>query len=305
MKKTRISVGIPAYNEELNIKFLIMSLFEQKLAHSSLDEIIILSDGSTDETISIVKSINDKRIKLIASKKRAGKLEAQNKILKLAKGDVLVILDADVLPIGDSFLTEIIKPFSKDNKVGLVGGATIPAKSTSFFERVISDSHSFKYDMFKQINGGNNIYLCHGRARAFSRTLYSSIVWPKFPPEDAYSYLYAVKNGYKFVFAPKAKIMFRSPGTFKDHLKQSQRFFKGKDHMKKYFSESYVGNQYKIPRVVMLTYTFKYLFKKPLTIPIYFLLVLICNSLFFNNKYLPRPNWDVSISSKKLIYEKT
>lgn len=305
MKKLNISIsiGIPAYNEELNIGLLIRSLLKQRLSGASIKEIIVFSDGSTDNTISIARSFKDKRIKVIVNKNRAGKLVAQNEITKLAKGDVLVVFDADVLPITEFFLKNIIKPFLTDKNVGLVGADTVCAKPLSFFERVISDSHGFKYSIFKSVNKGNNIYMCHGRARAFSRKLYSSLRWPKFPPEDAYSYLFCVRQGFKFVFAQDAKVIFRSPSTLTDHLKQSTRFSEGKSQMEKYFPRLFVEDQYKIPFSVMFEHVIKYLIRKPLTMPVYFLVLLAQRKMLLKNRYVHKPDWDISLSSKRVIYE--
>ena len=63
MKKCLISVIVPAYNEEKKIGGVLKSLINSSL----VDEIIIINDGSNDNTLSIVRKF--KKIKLISLKK--------------------------------------------------------------------------------------------------------------------------------------------------------------------------------------------------------------------------------------------
>lgn len=303
MKKPTVTIGIPAYNEEANIKHLLKNLLAQEIESADVQEIIIVSDGSSDSTVSQAKLITDKRIKVIDRKQRLGILKTQNEIVKNAQGDILVLLDADVIPANGLFLKEIIKPII-EKKASLVGADTVSTAPDTFFEKVISASHQFKTDMYKKIRNQNNIYLCHGRARAFSKRLYSKLIWPDSPPEDAFSYLFCIKNDYKFVFAPKAKVIFRSPLSFRDHLKQSSRFFIGRRQMEKYFSQKFVRNQYKIPFSVYLQTFIKHLLKEPITMSLYFLIVSSIRIKTIGLK-VQKAVWDVSTSSKRIIYENT
>ena len=63
-----------------------------------LEKVIVVSDGSTDGTVSAAQSIADTRIEVINRKEREGKAIRQNEICQMAESDVLVILDADTLP---------------------------------------------------------------------------------------------------------------------------------------------------------------------------------------------------------------
>ena len=186
----KISIIIPAYNEEQNIKILIESLLAQKISDGNLEEIIVVSDGCTDRTVELVKSIHDPRIKLIEYSKRRGMTYGQNNITSKAEADVLIMLDADVLPGGETFLQEMIKPIIDDREIGIVGADVISIAPKSLFEKIIATSHELKTNIYQQINNGNNIYTCHGRARAFSKTFYKKIKWPHTYPEDSFSYLF-------------------------------------------------------------------------------------------------------------------
>src|SRR3989304_4637276 len=92
-----VSVGICAYNEEKNICNILASLLGQRCAHVHIEEIIVVSDGSTDQTNEIVRNFSDHdKIKPIIFKERRGKFAAINEFLKNAKSSILVLSSADV-----------------------------------------------------------------------------------------------------------------------------------------------------------------------------------------------------------------
>ena len=182
-KKLTVTIGIPAYNEEANIGKLLRALLAQKQGNFVLKKIIVVSDGGTDKTDNIVTSFNGRLVKLLRNTKRIGQPNVQNLITKKVNTDVLVLINADVLPRNKNFLAEIIRPFYLDSKVGIVGADTLSTKPRTFFEKIIITAREFKKSVYKEINYGSNVYLCHGRARAFSKKLYKSIKF-KYRNED-------------------------------------------------------------------------------------------------------------------------
>jgi cellulose synthase/poly-beta-1,6-N-acetylglucosamine synthase-like glycosyltransferase len=88
-----LSILIAAYNEQANIARKI----EQTLAldyPSDRMEVVVLSDGSTDQTDSIVMAIGDPRVRLLRIPERKGKTHAQNEGVKVCRGEILVFSDA-------------------------------------------------------------------------------------------------------------------------------------------------------------------------------------------------------------------
>lgn len=102
-KRKTVTIGIPAYDEEANIKNLLKSLLVQKGQNFILERIIVISDGSSDNTIAEAGKVKNNLIELINHKKNLGKIRIQNEILKKSKSDILIILDADVIPSGKNF----------------------------------------------------------------------------------------------------------------------------------------------------------------------------------------------------------
>ncbi len=88
-----ISVVIPLFNKEDYIKDTVSSV----LAQTFIDfELIIINDGSTDQSLKIISEINDQRIRIIDQKNR-GVAAARNNGIKQSFCDYVAFLDADDL----------------------------------------------------------------------------------------------------------------------------------------------------------------------------------------------------------------
>lgn len=297
--KITVSIGIPAYNEESNIGLLIKNILSQKQTTFKLDKIYVVSDLSTDNTDKIVNSFPNKSIKLIRNKQRKGKALSQNVILEISKSDVLIIFDADVLPSGKIFIVNIIKPFLKDKNIGIVGGSTLPIRSNTLVGSVVNFSVNFKKHLYTNIRGGNNIYMCHGRVRAFNKFFYKDFRWNRTVGEDAYSYLACITKGWKFIYANNAVVIYRSPETLTDHFKQSLRFLDSQKEMEKYFNKDIVKTEYKIPFFETFSVYFKSFVLSPI-MAFFYLTIYLYTKTTSMWKLNNSPFWDVSFTTKRL-----
>lgn len=86
-----ISVVIPLYNKEEYIYETIQRVLSQTFQQF---EIVVVNDGSTDKSVDILRSIDDRRIRLI-EKENGGVSSARNRGIKEAKFDYIAFLDAD------------------------------------------------------------------------------------------------------------------------------------------------------------------------------------------------------------------
>lgn len=299
-KKITVTVGIPAYNEQQNIGHLLVSILNQKTRFCVVEKIIVVSDGSTDGTVQAVRRIDDRRIECINRTKRRGLNQTQNEILRLTKSDVLVLLNADVLLGDDSFIDNTVEPLLADKSVGLVGVNSRCIYPQTLTERILGNSHILKTYMYKRINKGENVFMCHGVARAFSKALYSKLRWPKNTPEDSYSYFFAKKLGFKFVYSPKALVLFRSPSNIKDHVRQSARFRSGINTLEKHFGKETLNREFKIPLSLFIEAYVRLFPRRAFSLTSYIFLqvytvIVSRNTTFFKDKH------DISISTKRLI----
>jgi len=107
----KVSVIIPAKNEEKSIASTIQSCLDQT---EKPFEIIVVNDGSTDKTKDFVEMmrIRNPELKLINFDKGHSAAFARNEGAKIATGDVLVFLDADMIPKEKEFISKIDIAFS-------------------------------------------------------------------------------------------------------------------------------------------------------------------------------------------------
>ena len=299
-KKFTVTIGIPAHNEEANIKNLLTDILDQKRDDFELLEIIVVSDGSFDGTVKEAQSVHSEITSIINRRERKGKTESQNEILKIFKGDILVLLDADIIPKNEMFLSNIIRPFSANPKIGLVGGKVSPLPSENLFEEVLIFSIAMKQEIVDNFNLGDNLYLCHGCIRAFSRNFAKQLNWPKIYGEDAYSYLMCKEKGFEFYYDTEAEVLYRLPQTFKDHLKQSARFAHSSGILKKFFSEKVIKREYAIPKAIIFKKGIKYFSKNPFLFVSYFL-IYIATRILSKTGNKTNALWEISTSSKSLI----
>ena len=89
-KECLISIVIPLYNEEYSIKDVV-----DRIPNHRLLEIIIVDDGSTDNSVKKIKEIKDKNIKIIQHEKNQGYGAALLSGLKHAIGDIIITMDSD------------------------------------------------------------------------------------------------------------------------------------------------------------------------------------------------------------------
>lgn len=86
-----VSIIIPLYNAEHFVEDCIYSALNQTWENI---EVIVIDDGSTDNSLNIVNSLNDERLTVI-SQKNKGASAARNKGLEVARGKYIQFLDAD------------------------------------------------------------------------------------------------------------------------------------------------------------------------------------------------------------------
>ena len=96
MGKPYLTVIIPTYNRAEKLDRSLAYLFEQELAHESY-EVIVIDDGSMDETDKVLKSWKDKWPQLSAlHKSNSGQAIARNRGIKKAQGQVLLMCQDDI-----------------------------------------------------------------------------------------------------------------------------------------------------------------------------------------------------------------
>lgn len=115
--RPKVSVILPVFNQERYVKEAVNSIIRQSFRDF---ELIIVDDGSTDDSFKIISRIKDPRIKIIRNKKNIGLTKSLNKALKVAKGEFLARMDGDDIAYPDRLYLEL-EAFKKNKNLYLVG----------------------------------------------------------------------------------------------------------------------------------------------------------------------------------------
>jgi len=138
-KNPRISVIVPAYNEEKYIDACLSSL--QKQTINVPYEVIVVDNNSTDKTATIAKKYQTVTIK---NEKRMGPSFARNTGAKTAKGTMLVFLDADCIA-PPNHLLYIYQWFNRNPNRSVVAGSYFYTDAPSFIKKMLKQGRFYLF----------------------------------------------------------------------------------------------------------------------------------------------------------------
>jgi cellulose synthase/poly-beta-1,6-N-acetylglucosamine synthase-like glycosyltransferase len=223
MAISKVVIGVCAYNEENNIRNLLLNLtLEQNLPKNC--KILVVCSGCTDKTPLIVEEFQkrDARIEAIIEGFRRGKANALNNIFKIARefADALVLVNADALPKRGS----IEKLLSKlaNSRAGAVFAQPVPFKEfRGICYRIVNViwhlHHTISLRQKPKLSGE----LCAIRASCLQE------IPENVATDEPYIELAIRKQGYDIVYVPEALVYIRCPTNTADLLKQRKRIWLG------------------------------------------------------------------------------
>jgi cellulose synthase/poly-beta-1,6-N-acetylglucosamine synthase-like glycosyltransferase len=120
--ESEVTVLITAFNEEAVIGEKLQNTLKIDYPSDKL-EILVASDGSTDDTDNIVREFADRGVKLFRQEGRVGKTATQNNAVVVATGEIILFSDATTLYREDVF--HAVLPSFADPSVGCVAGRLV------------------------------------------------------------------------------------------------------------------------------------------------------------------------------------
>jgi cellulose synthase/poly-beta-1,6-N-acetylglucosamine synthase-like glycosyltransferase len=123
-----VSICLPAYNEEAQIRGVIESLLALDYP-AEKRQIVIVSDASTDRTDEIAASYASRGVELMRLPRRSGKTAAENASAALLRGEIVVNTDASIRIRPDA-LRYLVAPF-QDPTVGVTSGRDLSVAAVS------------------------------------------------------------------------------------------------------------------------------------------------------------------------------
>lgn len=223
--KPKISIIIAAYNEEKNITNRIENLLHQKGNYPL--EILVGSDGSTDNTVNITQALNYPGVKAFDFKENRGRALVHNDCATRADGEILFFTDAETI-FEDDFI-EKIAPYFSDPSVGAVSGRIYYVNKDK-----TSIGHSaglyWNYEELMRVAESKLGLLTFGTGAALA---IRKIAFNRLNATEDIDYaatLEACARGYKVLYEPQASaydyISETPAGAFKTRIRQTSRCFK-------------------------------------------------------------------------------
>ena len=210
--KPNISIIIPAYNEANNIGKKIKNTLSLEYPKDKV-EILVGSDGSTDQTAEIVKKFDNHNVQFVDFVENRGKTAVQNDLVNLSEGEILIFTDAASFLKQDALL-KLVRNFA-DERVGCVAGrmlfidtnSNITTQSQGFYWRYESKIRKLESNLGCLIGVDGPLYAVRRDCYIpLERNIISDLITP----------LLVLAQGKKVILEPEAFV-------FEDPTRESEQ----------------------------------------------------------------------------------
>lgn len=259
----KVSVLIPAKDEEDHIFNVLEAYAKTNYPRDQL-EVIVISDGSTDDTTKETKHAIDcfpeTNIILLNFTTNSGKREALIEGLKHSAGEIIVINDSDSYIARDA-LFYLVQPLANPNVGGVSGHAQILNEDYNLLTKMQAVYYHYAYAVVRNMQSLFGAVQClSGTLSAFRKTAFLEVFeeWvsrsPALGEDRSLTYL-LLKHGYKTDYAPEAVVSTVAPIAFHTYTSQQIRWGKG------FVLESFRGLffMWRLPPLMAFLYYLQYL----------------------------------------------
>jgi len=221
----KVSIIIPAYNEERSIARTIESISASDYPKNKL-EIIVVNDGSKDKTYEIAKKYKSKLVKVF-TKKNGGKGTALNLALKKCTGEFIFTMDADTF-VAPRSVKEMTRYF-KNPEVMSVTPSMLIHEPKGLLQRVQQAEYLFGLFIRKAFSSVNAIHVTPGAFSAYRKTFFDKYGGYDETniTEDLEMSLRIQHAGYSIEYSPESPAYTIAPNKFKPLLIQRRRWYTG------------------------------------------------------------------------------
>jgi cellulose synthase/poly-beta-1,6-N-acetylglucosamine synthase-like glycosyltransferase len=219
-----ISVLIPSYNEEKVIARTVETVIEATYPGK---EVIVIDDGSSDRTLQIARSFGDRGVKVI-HRPNGGKASALNHGLMFARGEVIIIVDADS-QVCKNTLIDLVQPF-RDPEVGAVAGNIKVLNRGNWLTKCQALEYIASINIFRRaLDVFGSVTVVPGALGAYRREILvgGGLYDPDTLVEDFDVTIKALKSG-KVVQASNTAVAYtEAPQKIGELIKQRTRWYRG------------------------------------------------------------------------------
>lgn len=286
-EKIRYSVIIPAFNAGKTLPDTLVALKQQTVSPDEY-EVIVVDDGSTDETAALAGRFGANCI----SQPNRGPAAARNHGVRAARGGIILFTDADCVPDTD-WIRQMTLPFRNERTVGVKGAYR--TRQTELAARFAQAEFEDRYDLLKKVAA---IDMVATYSAAFRREIFIKIglfdeSFPVANNEDTELSYHLCAAGYILEFNPEALVYHRHPDSFVKYLRL--KFKRGywrivvyRNYPRKAFKDTYTPIVIKLQTLTaalaMAIIFFSLAFPKLLMVAVWLFLGIMASSAAFSIK---------------------
>ncbi len=195
----KTSIVIPNFNGQDLIKKNLPNILE-----AGADEILVLDDGSKDESVKLLRE-NFPMVKLLINQKNLGFIPSVNKLFQEAIGDIVVLLNNDV-SVKKDFLEFLVKHFEDKSTFAVNCHEKGEGPSVAFWKEGF-----FEFKRGVEGSSTQKSSWASGGSAAYSKKIWQSLggldnLFAPFYWEDLDISFRAIKNGFNIFWEPKARV---------------------------------------------------------------------------------------------------
>ncbi|MFA7707785.1 MAG: glycosyltransferase [Candidatus Pacearchaeota archaeon] len=222
-KKYSVSVLVPTFNEEKTIEDTIKHILN---IDYPIEEIILINDKSTDSTLKIMKELAEKhsQIKILDNKVNLGKAGSLNRAWREAKGELVVVVDADSYPASNSLKSMV--GYFDDEKVAVVSAPVVARNTDKFIEKLQAIEYKMIALTRKLLEYVDSIYVTPGPLAVYRKKALEDINGfdEKNMTEDIEATWHLTHNGWSRKMCLSTSVSSTVPSKFKAWYKQRRRW---------------------------------------------------------------------------------
>lgn len=288
-KEKDVTVLIPLYNAQNSIKETVNSIINQKYCGNIL--IYMIDDGSTDDYLPIVKSMNlDSKITLIKSP-HVGKAKALNEALKYVRTKYTITVDSDTVlhPLAIKNIVQKLENSDK-NTAAVAGCLLVKNAKKNFITKLQEWDYTLGIFGVKLYQGNyNSTLVAQGAFSIYKTNILKQIGgWQNCVGEDIVLTWELLSRGYTTSFAKDAIALTEVPESLKDLKRQRKRWARGMiEAFKKVKTVTSLKMKFKSKFLICLNIFFPFIDIATLIfIPLGIILLLLGNNLLISWLYL-------------------
>lgn len=221
-----VTIIIPCFNEGVVIEKAIKSV--QEIEYPNI-EILVVDDGSTDDTFDIAKKMEKDYSVRVITKVNGGKSNALNYGIEQSLGEFYVCMDADSI-LGKNLLLRTIPYFEKDKDLAAIAGSVVVGNSTNIMTSFQKLEYIIGLNFMKKAQSFLNcVTIVPGPIGVFRKSIvqdlggYASDTFA----EDCDLSMRILMKGYKIKYVPEITAITEAPDDFFALITQRYRWSRG------------------------------------------------------------------------------